>query len=201
MHLVLDAHVPDQPRASRLSSESRASRVSDLYRTSLQLKKTTQLRASRRLLSRKDRALVSVFWRYAHVLTLYLTHLHTSRSSTIITPGIKTPKVPFGILRDTCQMLDIVKLHGSMGRLTFVHPLDRSHLLALSYTRPHSSSFLRLSNGESAFSFPGVLRQLRACGPLLDLGLYVNPSISWGIGIKQRRMWAHRSLAPLFAAH
>ena len=40
------------------------------------------------------------------------------------------------------------------------------------------------------FSSPSIVRQLRPCGLLQDLGLYVDALTSWGIGIVVGDEWA-----------
>jgi len=50
-------------------------------------------------------------------------------------------------------------------------------------------------------SSPSFVRQFRPCGALQDLGLYVDASTSWGIGIVVGDEWASFQLSPLWKVH
>jgi hypothetical protein len=100
-----------------------------------------------------------------------------------------------------CHMQDVMKIHGSLCHVTFVHPLGRSYLPAFSNfvsdfkgnkhtTRhPPPSLFTQLNWWREQLEIPGVVRQLRARGPPIDHHLYVDASTEWGIGIKRGAYW------------
>jgi hypothetical protein len=94
-----------------------------------------------------------------------------------------------------CKMLEVMKLHGSLCHVTFVHPLGRSYLPALSSfvatflndtfaaRYPPPSVFSSLRWWESALSDPSAYRSIVARGPLADHNMFVDASTAWGIGI------------------
>jgi hypothetical protein len=105
--------------------------------------------------------------------------------------------------RHQCQLLDIQKIHGSLCHISFVYIEGRSHLSSLS-----NFASIFPSNNEFAIRFPppsvitdlrwwlvtlsaaGVSRPLRPRGVAIDLGLFVDASTSWGIGIIIGDEWA-----------
>ena len=108
-----------------------------------------------------------------------------------------------------CQLLDIERIHGSLCHVAFVYMLGRSHLPSLSNfassfpkdnefaTRyPPHSVMSDLRWWMTTLSVPGVARPLRHLGPVQDIGLYVDASTSWGIGIIIGDEWAAFRLAP-----
>jgi hypothetical protein len=98
-------------------------------------------------------------------------------------------------------MQDVMKLHGSLCHICFVHPLGPSYLPALSnfiadfkgnkYSTRHPppSLFTQLKWWREQLEIPDVVRQLRLRGPPVDHELYVDASTEWGIGIKRGRYW------------
>ncbi|KAF7303601.1 Reverse transcriptase/ribonuclease H [Mycena indigotica] len=101
-----------------------------------------------------------------------------------------------------CQLSDAQKIHGSLCHITFVHPLGRSYLPAFTAlivafdgntfkTRyPPPSVFSSLSWWESMLEKPDVTRSIAPRGPCQDLGIFVDASTSWGIGIWLDNRWA-----------
>jgi hypothetical protein len=101
-----------------------------------------------------------------------------------------------------CTLRDVEKIHGSLCHVAFVHLDGRSHLPSLSnfaasfrgdefVTRRLSHSMISdLNWWLEKLSHPNVTRFLRPRGPLQDLGLYVDASTSWGIGIVIGDEWA-----------
>ena len=107
-----------------------------------------------------------------------------------------------------CHLLDVEKIHGSLCHVAFVYMDGRSRLPSLSnfassfhnneiITRyPPHSMMTDLSWWLSKLQVGGASRALRAQGPLQDLGLYVDASTSWGIGIIIGDRWASFQLSP-----
>ena len=108
----------------------------------------------------------------------------------------------------SCHLLDVEKIHGSLCHVAFVYMDEHSCLPSLSN---FASSF---HNNEVSTRYPphsmmtdltwwlkklqvgGVSCTLRPRGPLQDLGLYVDASTSWGIGIVIGDNWASFQLSP-----
>jgi hypothetical protein len=94
-----------------------------------------------------------------------------------------------------CQIVDVMKIYGSLCHIAFVYPEGRSHLASLSnfittfhqntYTRhyPPPSLITDLRWWEETLLVPNVTRPLLPRGPIVDLHLFVDASTSWGIGI------------------
>lgn len=107
-----------------------------------------------------------------------------------------------------CTMRDVEKIHGSLCHVAFVHLDGRSHLPSLSNFAAsfHGDEFIKRCPSHSMItdltwwlnklSQPNVSRPLHPCGPLKDLGLYVDASTSWGIGIVIGDEWAAFRLSP-----
>ena len=107
-----------------------------------------------------------------------------------------------------CHLLDVEKIHGSLCHVAFVYMDGRSRLPSLSnfassfhnneiITRyPPHSMMTDLSWWLSKLQVGGASRALRPRGPLQDLGLYVDASTSWGIGIIIGDRWASFQLSP-----
>jgi hypothetical protein len=109
--------------------------------------------------------------------------------------------------RRPCHLLDVEKIHGSLCHVAFVYMDGRSRLPSLSN---FASSF---HNNEVISRYPphsmmsdlawwfqklnvaGICRTLQPRGPLQDLGLYVDASTSWGIGIVIGSSWASFQLS------
>lgn len=107
-----------------------------------------------------------------------------------------------------CHMLDVQKIHGSLCHVAFVYPEGRSRLPSLSNftSKFRNSKFARrypprqvlrdLAWWEDLLHREGRYRQLAPRGELQDLGIYVDASTSWGIGITIGQEWAAFRLAP-----
>ena len=101
-----------------------------------------------------------------------------------------------------CALLDIQKIHGSLCHVAFVYTLGRSRLPSLSnfiasfagneFTRRYApkSVISDLKWWSQALATSGFHRQLLPRGPSLDMGLFVDASTSWGIGIVIAGKWA-----------
>jgi hypothetical protein len=99
------------------------------------------------------------------------------------------------------MMKVVMKIHGSLCHITFVHQEGRSHLPAFTnfiasfkgnkYAthRPPGPVITELVWWFDALSIPGVARPLVKRGPRLNKHLYINASTSWGIGITANRFW------------
>jgi hypothetical protein len=106
-----------------------------------------------------------------------------------------------------CHLLDIEKIHGSLCHVAFVYMDGCSRLPSLSnfassfhnnelITRyPSHSMMTDLSWWLQRLETGGVSRALHPRGPLQDLGLYVDASTSWGIGIIIGDRWASFQLS------
>ena len=101
-----------------------------------------------------------------------------------------------------CHLRDIEKIHGSLCHIAFVYLDGRSHLPSLSNFAStfHGDEFLTKYSPHSLITdlkwwlvkltLQGVYRSLHPLDPLSDLGLYVDASTSWGIGIIIHGEWA-----------
>jgi len=97
---------------------------------------------------------------------------------------------------------DVEKIHGSLCHIAFVYLDGCSHLPSLSNFAStfHGDEFLTKYSLHSLITdlkwwlvkltLPGISRSLHPLGPLSDLGLYVDASTSWGIGIIISGEWA-----------
>lgn len=97
---------------------------------------------------------------------------------------------------------DVQKIFGSLSHLTFVYIDMRSFLppltvFAASFTsNPHASRYpppsvlSALRSWSHMLSLPPVQRSLVPKGPPVDIGLWVDASTSWGIGIIVGRRWS-----------
>jgi hypothetical protein len=100
-----------------------------------------------------------------------------------------------------CALYDVQAIHGSLCHITFVYPAGRSRLPALSNfaaafaknpwgrRRPGSKVIEALQWWEATLAQPGVYRRLNPRTPAEDLGLYVDASTDWGIGIILGGKW------------
>lgn len=103
---------------------------------------------------------------------------------------------------DPCSLLDIQKIHGSLCHVAFVYIQGRSHLPSLSnfiasfmgneFTRRYAPKSLitDLKWWFQALDIPGFYRELSPRGPRQDMGIFVDASTSWGIGIIIAGRWA-----------
>jgi len=101
-----------------------------------------------------------------------------------------------------CHLHDIESIHGSLCHVAFVYLEGRSHLPSLSnfaasfgndeYMMCYipSSVISDLRFWHNALQRADVARQLLPRGELRDLGIYVDASTSWGIGIVIDGSWA-----------
>lgn len=101
-----------------------------------------------------------------------------------------------------CFLLDIQKIHGSLCHVAFVYTLGRSRLPSLSnfissfmgneFTRRYApkSMISDLKWWLQALMISDFYRKLLPRGPCLDMGLFVDASTSWGIGIVIAGRWA-----------
>jgi hypothetical protein len=100
-----------------------------------------------------------------------------------------------------CSLLDIQKIHGSLCHVAFVYILGRSRLPSLSnfiasfmgneFTRryPPHSMITDLKWWLQVLSIPDFHRKLLPRGPAQDIGIFVDASTSWGIGIVIAGRW------------
>jgi hypothetical protein len=100
--------------------------------------------------------------------------------------------------RRQVPLADVLKIIGSLSHLTYVYEHGRSYLPALSafsaiYKNDHASLFppreviYDLKWWREVLSKPGFYRSLKPPGQLVDLGIWVDASTDWGIGI----IWAN----------
>lgn len=106
------------------------------------------------------------------------------------------------------SLLDIQVVHGSLVHVCFVFPDGASRLPTLSnfaatfrgnsFATRHASRSVKktLLWWKSRLSDPLAFRQLLPLGPLQDLGIYVDASTSWGIGIIIGDLWFALELVP-----
>jgi len=106
-----------------------------------------------------------------------------------------------------CTLRDVEKLHGSLCYISFVYPDGRSRSPSLlnfqtkfkgnEYTRlfPPPSLIMDLKWWSTRLSEMGVFWQLSPRGPPLDMGIFVDASTSWGIGIIIEGRWIGFQLA------
>jgi hypothetical protein len=100
-----------------------------------------------------------------------------------------------------CSLLDVQKIHGSLCHVAFVYIEGCSRLPSLSnfiasfmdnkFTRryPPRSMITDLKWWLSTLDVPGFYRKLLPRSPCQDLGLFVDASTSWGIGIVITGKW------------
>ena len=100
-----------------------------------------------------------------------------------------------------CSLLDVQKIHGSLCHVSFVYIQGRSRLPSLSnfvssfmgneFTRryPPHSMITDLKWWLSQLNNLGFYCKLVPRGPCQDLGLFVDASTSWGIGIIVAGRW------------
>jgi hypothetical protein len=93
------------------------------------------------------------------------------------------------------NLLDVERIHGSLCYISFIYRSGRSRLSSLSNFASsfHGNEFIPRYPPHSLISDlkwwgevlqkPGFYRQLTSRGSLLDLGIFVDASTSWGIGI------------------
>jgi len=108
-----------------------------------------------------------------------------------------------------CHLLDVEKIHGSLCHVAFIYMDGRSRLPSLSnfassfhnnkvITRyPPHSMMTDLGWWLKKLEISSVSCALHPQGSLQDLGLYVDASTSWGIGIIIGDSWASFQLSPL----
>jgi len=106
-----------------------------------------------------------------------------------------------------CHLLNVKKIHGSLCHVAFVY-MDHSYLPSLSnfassfhnnevITRyPPHSMMTDLGWWLKKLEISSISRALCPRGSLQDLGLYVDASTSWGIGIIIGDSWASFQLSP-----
>jgi hypothetical protein len=113
-----------------------------------------------------------------------------------------------------CHLLDVQKIHGSLCHVAFVYTDGRSRLSSLSnFTSKFKNDefkSLYISNRSmisdlrwwwDTLSSPSIARPLRPRGPLQDLGMFVDASTSWGIGIVIGDKWASFQLSHTWKVH
>jgi len=110
--------------------------------------------------------------------------------------------------RTQCQLQDVERIHGSLCYISFIYQAGRSRLPSLSnfsasfhgdeFTRryPPPSLISNLKWWATELQIPDFDRQLTPCGPPLDLGIFVDASTSWGIGIIIEGKWLALQLKP-----
>jgi hypothetical protein len=101
-----------------------------------------------------------------------------------------------------CSLLDIQKIHGSLCHVAFVYTQGRSRLPSLSnfiasfmgneFTRRYApkSMITDLKWWLQALDISGFYRKLSPRASCRDMGLFVDASTSWGIGIVIAGRWA-----------
>jgi hypothetical protein len=101
-----------------------------------------------------------------------------------------------------CSLLDIQKIHGSLCHVAFVYSQGRSRLPSLSnfiasfmgneFARRYApkSMITDLKWWLQTLNVSGFHRKLLPRGPCQDMGLFVDASTSWGIGIIIAGRWA-----------
>lgn len=101
-----------------------------------------------------------------------------------------------------CILNDVDKIHGSLCHVAFVYTDGRSHLPSISNFAasfggnelqsryPPHSMMTDLRWWLSTLSVPGYTRELHPRGPQMDLGISVDASTSWGIGVIINGQWA-----------
>jgi hypothetical protein len=106
------------------------------------------------------------------------------------------------------SLLELQKIHGSLVHICFVYQEGSSHLPLVSnfmakfngneFIRRRGSSSLShtLTWWKKLLSLPDYFRQLRPLGEVVDMDIYVDASMSWGIGIIIGQRWAAFRLAP-----
>ena len=148
-------------------------------------------------------------------VTTFISFLWDIPQKLVSLPEIKRQKFHEWVRRflasfgnQPCTMRDVEKIHGSLCHVAFVHLDGRSQLPSLSNfaasfhgdefitRRPSCSMITDLSWWLKKLSQPHVARSLRPYGPLQDLGIYVDASTSWGIGIIIGDEWAAFRLSP-----
>jgi hypothetical protein len=105
--------------------------------------------------------------------------------------------------RKKCPLREVDKIHGSLCHVSFVYTEGRSHLPSLSNFAasfkgdericryPPKSMISDLKWWLKVLSDkPTFVHTLHPIGPLQDLGIYVDASTSWGIGILIGGRWA-----------
>jgi hypothetical protein len=107
-----------------------------------------------------------------------------------------------------CHLLDVEKMHGSLCHVAFVYRDGRSRLPSLSnfatslkgnrLTRrfPSRSAISDLKWWRDKLSTPGFTRDLNLSLSPVDIGLFVDASTSWGIGIHFEAKWMAFRLDP-----
>ena len=103
--------------------------------------------------------------------------------------------------RGQCQLRDVERIHGSLCYISFIYRAGRSRLPSLSnfaasflgdeFIRryPPRSLITDLRWWEKELEVTNFHRQLVPRGEPLDLGIYVDASTSWGIGIIVEGKW------------
>jgi hypothetical protein len=107
-----------------------------------------------------------------------------------------------------CRLRDVERIHGSLCYISFIYQSGRSRLPSLSNFASsfHGNEFIPRYPPRSLMSdlkwWSGVLqesgfyRQLTPRGSLLDMGIFVDASTSWGIGIIIGGKWFAFRLQP-----
>lgn len=92
------------------------------------------------------------------------------------------------------SLLEVEKIHGSLVHICFVYREGSSRLPPVSnfMARFNGDEFMRRQGSNSLakaliwwkhqLSSPGYFRQLRPLGPVVDMGIFVDASTTWGIG-------------------
>ncbi|GBE80443.1 hypothetical protein SCP_0301580 [Sparassis crispa] len=98
------------------------------------------------------------------------------------------------VKRGCVSQRDVMSINGTLSHIVFVYPHGRAFLTNLcsfitSFSNPYAPRFAPrsvLSDMKWWFSIlnvPNVARSLASRGPLQDLGIWVDASSSWGIGV------------------
>jgi hypothetical protein len=100
-----------------------------------------------------------------------------------------------------CSLYDIQVIHGMLCHITFVYPKGRSYLPALSNFAAafKGNQWRKLQLGarvlgalqwwENVLTKPSFFQQLHLARQVKDLGIYVDASTEWGVGIILKGHW------------
>ncbi|OBZ72642.1 hypothetical protein A0H81_07918 [Grifola frondosa] len=105
------------------------------------------------------------------------------------------------IARERTSQKDAMSINGTLSHITFVYPQGRSYLTNLcafiaAFPNKHATRYpprsviSDLKWWQNTLNLPGVTRSLTPRGELKDLGIWVDASTNWGIGVIVSERWA-----------